>query len=255
MKGFLLTSATIVLAFGLSLGGWAQAVAYRAETPPKIDGDLAEWVQTSPLVLDREEQVIKDLPYWAGPDDSSGTFYLMWDEMNLYLGAYIVDDVPFVRFMPFGLTDIDGIVFYLSTNPNASPDRILYDSTDFRIVFAIDNDLFDTGIDRDKVLFKKGIDTKGMGGYEATLSDYEVALVENEQGYVLEMRIGLSCFTSDSLPLLTLEVGMELGFNLELLDLDTACPGSVATWMVWHLGNPSASPREWGTLRLEEKTE
>lgn len=226
----------------------AQAVAYYGT--PVLDGNLDEWVKVSPLNIDQKEQLIQGHSNWSDPLDGSGIFYVMWDEENLYLAGSIVDDVPFTRFDPFGLSGNDGLIMYLSTNPQADLERILYDTTDFRVAFAMDNDLFDTGIDRSSVLFPKGIATRGMGGFESAIAGYKMVLKETEQGFDFEMRIPFAAFANDRIPVLKPEPEMKVGFNLVLIDLDQACPGSAASHMAWHPGNPEGTPHDWGTLRF-----
>ena len=230
------------------------AIAWKVDKPVNVDGDLSEWDREDPLFLGREDQVNKHAEYWDGPDDNSGNFYLMWDSDNLYLAAEIVDDVPFVRFMAYGLDSIDGIAIYLSTNPEAERGRAIYDSTDFRLLFGLDNDMLDTGIDRSNVLIKKGIDTAGVDGYENAIKGCEVAIKESELGFNLEIKIPFSSLSNDQIPVLKPEPGMEVGFNLELYDLDQACPGSVATGLVWKAGNPKLSPKDWGLLRFQARS-
>lgn len=230
----------------------AEATAYYSGSALVLDGILDDWVKASPLIIDSREQLIQSPEYWTGPSDSSGTFYVMWDEKALYLAGSVADDIPFVRFDPYGLTDIDGLVLYLSTNPDASPDRLLYESTDFRVVFALDNDLFDTGIDRSNVLFPRGIATRGMEGYVSAIAGYEIAVKTTAAGFDFEMKIPFAAFANEAIPVLIPRPGIEIGFNLELLDLDQACPGSEATRLVWRVGNPEGTPRDWGTLRFAE---
>ena len=247
-----LLAACMVLAMESQAFAEPVAIAWEAKLSPTIDGKLDEWNLSSPIVLEREEQVNKDLAYWEGPDDASARFYVMWDEKNLYLAGQILDDVPFQRFMPFGLdVDIDALALYLSTNPDADPNRILYEPTDFRVLFALDNDMFDTALDRDKVLIKKGIETRGMSGYEAVLKGYEVALVTSPGGYTVEMKVPLANFSSSSLPALRPKAGMKIGFNIELYDLDQACPGSVAPSLSWAPGPNKPAPKYWGTLHFQ----
>lgn len=247
----------LIIMVGSALVGAAdqtyQTVAWQAAQPPKIDGDLEEWNLTTPVVLERPDQVVKNAPYWDGPANASGRFYLMWDAENLYIGAQVSDDVPFVRFFGFLIDGIDALAVYLSTDPKSDPARTSYTSTDFRVVLAIDNDIFDTAIDRDMVLYRMGIDTQGMVGEECVLSGYEVAVTPNEGGYTFESKIPFANFSNSKIPLFRPRAGVEVGFSLELIDLDQACPGSEASWIGWTGRRASESPQNWGILRFEGK--
>ncbi len=56
-------------------------------TPAAIDGDLSDWSlgAMTPAVLDTEEQIFSGAAQgaaaWDGPEDSSGKFYLLWDDV------------------------------------------------------------------------------------------------------------------------------------------------------------------------------
>jgi len=55
-------------------------------TPDAIDGDLSDWdlEAMTPAVLDGVEQLFSGQDSWAGPEDCSGEFYLLWDDENIY---------------------------------------------------------------------------------------------------------------------------------------------------------------------------
>ncbi|MFQ6040936.1 MAG: sugar-binding protein [Candidatus Poribacteria bacterium] len=67
-------------------------------TPKAIDGKLNDWMlnHMTPAVLDTKEQIFPGVAPaaagWNGPNDSSGKFYLLWDDKNIYLGVVMKDD-------------------------------------------------------------------------------------------------------------------------------------------------------------------
>ena len=85
-------SKLLVLVLALSMaftaafaeGEAPTATAYKASAPITVDGDLSEWTLDSPIVIDQESQVIRDLSFWQGASDLSCTVYVMYDETNLY---------------------------------------------------------------------------------------------------------------------------------------------------------------------------
>lgn len=237
---------------GLSASAGGLATAFKAPVPPMIDGDLSDWNRSEVVVIGSKDQVIMNEFGWDGPDDCSADLYVAWDEDNLYIAGTIYDDVPFVSFVGFDLDGNDALGLYLSTDPAADPARSLYASTDFRVLLLLDNYYFDTAIDRRMVLFKNGIETKGISGSESVLSGYEVAVRQSEVGFDLELKIPFANFSNDSIPLLVPRAGMEVGFNLELYDLDMPCPGDVPAWLAWQGSASVRSPRDWGTLRFVE---
>ena len=71
-------------------------IAHRAPGDVTIDGNLGEWNTESAAVMNTAEQVVRDVGQWTDESDLSVQAYLMWDEENLYLGATILDDTPFM---------------------------------------------------------------------------------------------------------------------------------------------------------------
>ncbi|MHC4241210.1 MAG: sugar-binding protein, partial [Planctomycetota bacterium] len=64
---------------------------------PTVDGDLSDWNLGSmtPAILDTAEQLSSDsadIAGWAGPGDSSGEFYMLWDDENVYIAVVMKDD-------------------------------------------------------------------------------------------------------------------------------------------------------------------
>ncbi|MHC4464567.1 MAG: sugar-binding protein, partial [Planctomycetota bacterium] len=63
-------------------------------TPDAIDGDLSDWnlEAMTPAVLDTAKQLYSGHASWTGPEDSSGEFYLLWDDVNIYIAVVMKDD-------------------------------------------------------------------------------------------------------------------------------------------------------------------
>ena len=63
-------------------------------TPDAIDGDLSDWnlEAMTPAVLDAVEQLSSGQDIWTGPEDCSGKFYMMWDDVNIYMAVVVKDD-------------------------------------------------------------------------------------------------------------------------------------------------------------------
>jgi len=230
-----------------------EAIAWLAESPIAIDGDLGEWNRSSPLVLNDRAQLIKDGDYWAGPSDLSARVYVMWDDSNLYIGADVTEDTPFGAIDMLPIANNDNITLYLSTNPEADPLRTSYQSTDFRVILVIDNLHFDNAIDRSMVADRQGFLSLGMDGGESVLRGYERAARQTTTGYTFEAKIPWSNFSNTNIPLFRPEVGARIGFDIAITDISYPCPGTEFIPVMAWTGDASLvrNPSVWGVLRFE----
>lgn len=257
MKRALSFALSLTMGLGLSSSSLAYSnqtmTAYKTTSEITIDGDLGEWNISSPAIINQESQVIRDKGQWTGPEDSSAEVYLMWDESNLYLAAKIMDDTPFMYREGFPPDLADAMVLFLSTNPDADPNRTEYEATDFRLTMIIDDYYFNTGIDREMIADNKGYESKGADGDEQVLDGYECTITEIEGGYLFESRIPLSNFSNDQLPALVPQTGMTVGLELSMFDLDFPCPGVATARIGWSASaDIDTNPSLWGTVTFAE---
>jgi len=63
-------------------------------TPDAIDGDLSDWnlEAMTPAVLDAVEQLSSGQDIWTGPEDCSAEFYMLWDDVNIYMAVVVKDE-------------------------------------------------------------------------------------------------------------------------------------------------------------------
>ena len=88
-------------------------------TPTSIDGRLGDWQLgfLTPAVLDTEEQIFSGGETWDGPEDSSGKFYVMWDDDKIYLAVIMKDDKLSMNKAGGNIWNADCIeVFFSTTN-------------------------------------------------------------------------------------------------------------------------------------------
>ncbi len=78
--------------------------------------NLDDWNTSSPIVIDQEAQVIRDVSFWQGENDLSATVYVMWDEENLYLAADVTEDTPYGAIEMLPLDGEDNFKVYISTD-------------------------------------------------------------------------------------------------------------------------------------------
>ena len=262
--------AAVLLTLALLLGLTTSALAYtdkNLEAPwagdVVIDGDLSEWDTTRMLKIDSQSQIIDQIEHWDGEADCSMEVYAMWDEENLYLAMKIMDDTPLVYREGFPLDELDAVIFFLSTDPDADPARTEYAATDWRIVqsaYGYKNDYeFFNYIDRSMVADTKGWDTQGEYGDELVFDDYEAAITQIEGGIVWESKLPLHNLSNDAIAQLVPQAGMTVGFDFSVLDVDLPCPGIHSLRMQFSseldgrdrtpdMHNVDANPSLWATL-------
>ncbi|MHC4439555.1 MAG: sugar-binding protein, partial [Planctomycetota bacterium] len=63
-------------------------------TPDAIDGDLSDWnlEAITPAALDAVEQLSSGQDIWTGPEDCSAEFYMLWDDVNIYMAVVVKDE-------------------------------------------------------------------------------------------------------------------------------------------------------------------
>ena len=225
-----------ILTLALLLGLSVSALAYtdkNLEAPKAkdvvIDGDLSEWDTSKCLKIDSQNQIIDQIEHWDGVEDCSMEVYAMWDEENLYIAMKILDDTPLVYREGFPLDELDAVIFFLSTDPDADPNRTEYTATDWRITQSADEYKGDyeyyNYIDREMIADNKGWETQGEYGDELVFDDYEAAIADIDGGIIWESKIPLHNLSNDEIPQLVPAAGMSVGFDFSVLDVDLPCPG------------------------------
>lgn len=225
-------------------------------TPIVIDGNLDDWNTSSPIVIDQEAQVIRDVSFWQGENDLSATVYVTWDEENLYLAADVTEDTPYGAIEMLPLDGEDNFKVYISTDPTADPARTAYGTNDFLLYLIVDNSYWDTAFDRtmvEKDLLER-FTTKGMDGGEDVLTGYEKASVLTTTGFIYEAVIPWSNFSNAKIPVYTPAVGDTVNFNFAITDISYPCPGTeYIPQMAWTgTLDINTNPSLWGRLTFAE---
>ena len=200
-----------------------------------IDGDLSEWDLSRTLKVVEQAQIIDQIEHWDGEEDCAMEVAVMWDEENLYFAVIIIDADPFVYREGFPLDELDAIIFFLSTNPDADPDRQEYEATDWRWVSSVEDYFGDwfNYVDRDMIADPMGYETVGEygdelvfedGDYEAAFS-YRTSESGKKIGAIYEIKLPLHYLANDEIPALVPAAGMTIGFDFSILDVDLPCPG------------------------------
>jgi hypothetical protein len=104
-------------------------------TPDAIDGDLSDWKLSAmtPAILDTVEQLFSGQDTWDGPEDSSGKYYLLWDDEHIYIAVVMKDDVLSQNKTGGDIWNADGIeVFFATTNAVAGHEEHYQYGFDFK---------------------------------------------------------------------------------------------------------------------------
>ncbi len=98
-----------------------------------IDGNLSEWHNSKPIPL---TEPVFGKERWAGQHDLNGKAYFAWDEKNLYLGIYRIDDVHIQTHSGFELHRGDSIELWLDVNLHEDFEEANANQDDFQFAFS-----------------------------------------------------------------------------------------------------------------------
>jgi len=182
-------------------------------TPDAIDGDLSDWNlgAMTPAVLDAQEQLSSDsanTAAWDNPEDSSGEFYLLWDDDNIYIAVVMKDDKISQNKTGSDIWNADAIeVFFATTDAVAAHTSTIH--------------------------YQYGFDAKNqrwnwcnMDGAGATEPDYlQIASSETADGYICEASIEYGQMLS-----LDFSAGNTIGFHPVFDDTDNGDRELQMTW-------------------------
>ena len=250
-----LTMALLCSMCAFASGEQPLAIAHQVQNEIKIDGILDEWDLSDPIVLDREDQVIRDVQAWEGVNDLSCKVYVMWDAENLYLAVDVNEDTPYGAIDMLPVDGEDNFKLYLSTDPTLDPGRTEFATNDFLVYLLIDNLYWDTAIDRSMVPkdARKRFVSVGMNGGQNVLEGYVVASTETTTGFLYEACIPWSCFANEKIPVYVPAVGDTVNFDFAITDISYPCPGTqYIPQMAWTGDvNINENPSLWGLLQFQ----
>ncbi|MBN2301585.1 MAG: hypothetical protein JXN60_03615 [Lentisphaerae bacterium] len=218
--------------FGASFNH-AIATAKRVIKPPKIDGNLQEWVSygATPVKL---EKVIRGEQYWKDAADLSGEIRMVWDEKNLYC-AMKVNDAGGIKRRPK-----TGLSMWYDDSVELFFDIKIMENLLVKSYTEFDNQLMLGPAD--------GVNNK-EAHWAATLGmeGVEVASKQTPRGYEMEVLIPLVNLRMEG------KAGSTVGFDAALNDVDM--DGNLKKYkkMDW-LGEKQIwlNPRTMGRLILAE---
>lgn len=243
------SSSTIVLA------DQPHAVAYRADGPITVDGDLTEWNLSSPIEIKDASQVIRDGDSWLGETDVSCIVYLMWDEENLYLAADTKEASAFGAVGQLDHDMEDNFKLYISTNPDAETGREMYDTNDFLLYLMMDNQNWYTAFDRSMIERESlaRFTSKGMEENMDILEGYEKAYTTTADGFIFESVIPWSNFSNDHIEQYVPATGDSVNFDFCITDNDYPFPNTQSSVQMSWCGTReiNTNPGLWGRITFE----
>lgn len=250
--GLMMTGACSTVAFAEQ----PSAVAFQTPETVVIDGKLDEWKLDSPIEIKDETQVIRDASAWLGETDVSCTVHLMWDETNLYLAADTKEASAFGAVGQLIHDMEDNFKLYISTNPEADPERTTYETNDFLLYLMMDNQNWYTAFDR-SMIERENLARFTSAGMEESidvLTDYEKAYTITEDGFIFEASIPWANFSNDYIKLYTPEVGDSISFNFVITDNDYPFPNTQSSVQMSWSGTKDVNtdPSQWGRVSFEK---
>ena len=178
-------------------------------TPGSIDGKLDDWSLNAmtPAVLDTKEQIFSGADTWTGTQDSSGNFYLMWDNKNVYVGAVMKDDKIVVNKDGGNIWNADAVEIFFTKPEKAAA----------------------TGTEH----YQYGLTAKSMKWNWCNMENagqkepayVQIASTTTADGYIIEAAIEYSNMIS-----LNFQAGEVLGFNAVFDDTDAVDREMQMTW-------------------------
>ena len=259
MKKALLLSSAMILSLGaMSAEASAEqpaASAYHAEKPITIDGDLGEWNLSSPIEIKDASQIIHDESSWLGETDVSCTVYLMWDEENLYLASDTKEASSLGAVGVIGHNMEDNFKIYISTNPEADPERTSFETNDFLLYLMMDSQNWYTAIDRSMIEREQlaRFTSKGMEENADILEGYEKEYTTTDEGFIFEAAIPWANFSNKQIEQYVPKAGDTINFNFCITDNDYPFPNTQSSVQMSWCGTMeiNKNPSLWGRVTFE----
>jgi hypothetical protein len=216
------------------------AEAVKVATPPTIDGDLSDWGPGCPIPLLGPGQTTVHDPSWTwSADNLRAVVRLAWDEKNLYLAAWVTDDVLCAPFTGDRTPDSDSLVLALHPGNRAAGE----DARAFAFYLSPASPGGGSGR---FTLFRPASHCGGLssGQLARDSSVYELAIRREGNRTLYEARLPWSELGASG------RLGTKLGLSLQLNDNDGKGRAAHISW-----GDglfPNWTPTAFGVLTLVE---
>jgi hypothetical protein len=211
-------------------------VAKFMSTPPTIDGDWSEWKDNhteypaTNIVFGREN--------WTGPDDLSASFYVGWDDNNLYIAVKVRDD-QYVQ-------NMTGENIFLGDSIEILLDTKLTDDYYYTQLSADD---FQLGLSPGRGVGAPDTDTKEAylwfpSNIAGKQPGFPMASIQQQGVWRFEAAIPWSIFETKP------TAGTSMGFVLSVSDNDDTTRNVQQTMTSNVPGRRLTDPTTWGNIRF-----
>ncbi len=160
-------------------------VANYQEGSVEIDGKLDDWITTTPIILNKKDQVQYGRGAWTDRDDYSLKAYAMWDLYNVYFAFEIKDDKLVQTKTGQEIWEGDHVEFWLDLDLLGDYNEAMNSKDDYQFGFSPGN--FDN-LKPEIVIFTPEIEP------EQYLPYVEIASTKTAEGYIVEVRIEAKLF-------------------------------------------------------------
>lgn len=205
------------------------------EVPPTIDGDLAEWDDSSAVA---SPYLVYSAPSWNGSDDILAEWNLGWDTDNLYIATIVTDDIHVQTQSGPTIFKGDSLSLQFDTNRES----------DFGAALSSDDFQIDLSPGNFNGLSPSAVRYRGTASGEIPEAPGHRIIVKAQQtadGYTLEAVIPWADLAFSP------AAGLTIGAALNVNDND-GVGTAVQEVMKSHVATRKfGDPTTWGTLTLE----
>jgi YVTN family beta-propeller protein len=186
--------------------------AVKLKNPIALDGRFDDWGKSVPIAVMERGYVSVNQNRWSDTTDIAGRFHVGLDQYNLYIGVTVLDDALYAA----GDDKADHVALYVDSRPGSGSFLTRSKGIDENVMTFIVCPPTEPG---------KGFTVRGNQKFDPLVGG-----VTTLSGYSFELKIPLAYLRAS----LT-EKDKDLGFGLELFDIDSALesdPPKVMGWLM-----------------------
>jgi len=199
-----------------------------------VDGDLADWNLSSPLMISRESSRMIN-GHVADDADLLGRLYASFDDERFYVALHVTDDERSGPFSGGASWQNDGAELWFDFALDSTSNDMFAQEDDYQIAVSYSTDERDNPPAPAVYVYRNG---HSAHVYAAS----QIASKPTDDGYVIEWAAPF-----DALIGLDGQPGEVIGFNISLCDQDLA-QGRFSR-LLW-MGDTEADPRNFGFMTL-----